>query len=478
VTQGKSGKDLFSRFPAWFPDRGEERRRFFTEGVVVLDANVLLRLYRIPPNARSQTIEALQKVADENRLWLPHQACEEFIRGRMAAVESRNAMLRRTLADVRDHFQTAVTRVVQARRLVQQVIEDTQEDDEVHRHLERSITDRTVGDALVGWRDELIAQITGLQEAQDIQPDSLAEGDPLLDRINELLADRIGEPFSANDKKQLVDHFVEYRCPNKIPPGFEDAGKREPLKRAGDYLLWEQILRHAEADTSGSRLLLLVTDDRKSDWRSGGHPHPELAQELAERAGALLLLETTGGFLDGAREYLGVSVSEETYAEVERAAAEDAEGPSLAEAPEAEDTSEAGAPWPDAVDEKLAEDYDPGPLARDALKAAGFVTQIAKEIVAEDRPFAWWLIEATAAVTRRLPSAAEPEIHLPAIALADDVPQPDGWTRERLRVGEGIRNVWVAPWLARALRSLPAPDRNQLRRLAGERLTVDLRGKT
>jgi hypothetical protein len=119
-----------------------------------------------------------------------------------------------------------------------------------------------VGEALRGWRDELVARVTGLQEAQDIEPDSLAGGDPVLDRINQLLTGRIGEPLSANDKKRLVDHFVEYRYPNKIPPGFEDMGKKVPLRGAGDYLLWEQVLRHVEGGHTSSRLLLLVSDDQ------------------------------------------------------------------------------------------------------------------------------------------------------------------------------------------------------------------------
>ncbi len=35
--QRDDGKDLFSRFRAWFPDRSEERRSFFANGLVILE---------------------------------------------------------------------------------------------------------------------------------------------------------------------------------------------------------------------------------------------------------------------------------------------------------------------------------------------------------------------------------------------------------------------------------------------------------
>ena len=475
MKQEQGEKDLFSRFRAWFPDQSEERQSFFTKGLVILDTNVLLNLYRMTPTARNQVLGALEKVAENDRLWLPHHAAQEFVRGRKRAVESRNAMLRKALNDVRGHFQAAIAEVVRARRSVQQVIKDTEGGAETRQHLDKLISDRSVSEALQGWRDELVDRLAKLQEVQDIDPDSLGEADPLLERINELLDGRIGEPLSYDETVRLVDHFVAYRCPNKIPPGFEDEGKHEALRGAGDYLLWEQILRHAEGGAPPSRLLLLVTDDQKTDWRAGDRPRPELAQELQGRAGALLHLETTEGFLEGAREHLGVSVSEETYAEVARAAAaEEIEEAVPDDSAAADETGQVGPAWPGTIDEGAAEDHDPGLLVRDALKASGLVTPAARDSVAGDRAFAWWLVEATATVKRRLPGIDEPEVRLPAAVLADDVSQPDGWMRDRLRVGEGIRNVWVVPWLARPLRGLPAPDRNQLRRLAGERLAVDL----
>lgn len=49
---------------------------FFREGLVVLDASVLLDLSRITPQARRQVLDALSSVG--GRLWVPHQAAAEF----------------------------------------------------------------------------------------------------------------------------------------------------------------------------------------------------------------------------------------------------------------------------------------------------------------------------------------------------------------------------------------------------------------
>jgi hypothetical protein len=205
VTQEESSRDLFARFRAWFPDSSEEPRRFFTEGLVILDANVLLGLYRIAPSARDQVLDALERVANEGRLWLPYQAGLEFVRNRRTAVIDRINRFQRALGEVRRQFDTAVTGVLAARRLVQQLVWDSERDAVAREDLEKLIAEPAVREALKVWRGELVTRVKALQDAHDIDPDSLRESDPVLDRINILLHGRIGEPLPYNGAPRRND---------------------------------------------------------------------------------------------------------------------------------------------------------------------------------------------------------------------------------------------------------------------------------
>jgi hypothetical protein len=467
LTQEESSKDLFARFRAWFPDSTEDPRRFFTDGLVVVDANVLLGLYRIAPTARDQVLDALERVADDGRLWLPYQAGLEFVRNRRTAVIDRIDRFQRALGEVRRRFDTAVTGVVAARRLVQQLVWDSERDAVAREDLEKLIAEPAVREALKVWRGELVTRVKALQDAHDIDPDSLRESDPVLDRINVLLQGRIGQPLPYDEMPNLVQHFAEFRSPNQIPPGFEDSvDKGTHLLAAGDYLLWEEICRKAKQDPPPSRLVLLVTDDQKVDWRGAdGQPRAELVDELWARSEVLLRMEPVEGFLEGAKEFLGVTVSKDTYAEVARAAVEDTEEPSPSEVTEPiqEEATAEGPVLPGTITEDNAELVDPGPLAVRAFRASGLVTPAARSAVAEDRLFAWWLFGTTAVQGLRHVEVEEPVVKLP-FAVESAEPPAAGWEQERLRVSDGVRNVWLAPWLVRLLRTLPAPDRTYLRR--------------
>ena len=146
-----------------------------------------------------------------------------------------------------------------------------------------------------------------------------AADDPLLERIEALLEDRVLPPPSAAKVRKRIRRFVEYRLPYQVPPGYADAARKSPVHAAGDYLLWAEILSLAKRE---DRSVLLVSDDRKGDWvqkGSMGHPdqpRPELLAEFKERTTTAFYHQMTlKTFLAKANEFLGVAVSEEVLRE-------------------------------------------------------------------------------------------------------------------------------------------------------------------
>ncbi|MGH3622331.1 MAG: PIN-like domain-containing protein [Sciscionella sp.] len=477
MSQGDQSKDLFSRFRPWFAGQHDKRRTFFTDGLVVLDANILLNLYRIRPSARDDVLSVLQRFADESRLWVPHQAALEFVRNREPTVVGRFDNIARTRRDVTAKFEAAVLAVVRARDQVKNVVWDFERDPAAKQDVEDSVQEADIRRALKPWRDDLEARLGALRDEHDIDPASFRRSDSLLDRINTLLADRIGDALPPGEAPELVRHFVEYRSPNLIPPGFADSTtKGTSAQDAGDYLLWEEVVRHAKENPPSSRLILLVTDDQKNDWCDrNGMALPELADELRQRADVLLRLEGMDDFLQGTKDFLGIAVSAATYTEVAEAAAAEADAETLPveETSPDERAEHEPASLPEVVDATNAPSIDPSRFLRGAVAASGLLTPAGKDAAAQDRRFAWWLVGVTVALEMRRAEASEPAVHIQPADFGDEPPEP-GWERERLRVNEGLHYVWVAPWLARLFGSLPAPDPTMLRRLAGRALTLQL----
>lgn len=64
------------------------------ECTFVLDANILLNLYRYRPEERDQFLAILSKLKE--RIWLPHQAAREYQRNRLKVIQDQHAAYERS----------------------------------------------------------------------------------------------------------------------------------------------------------------------------------------------------------------------------------------------------------------------------------------------------------------------------------------------------------------------------------------------
>jgi hypothetical protein len=146
-----------------------------------------------------------------------------------------------------------------------------------------------------------------------------AGSDSVLTDLDELLAGRIGTPLEEQDREAAIKE-AERRRIARIPPGYADGDKGDPESRAGDYLVWRQLLNEAKLHNTP---ILFVSDDTKEDWvRLGSRnenlgPRPELVLEMQTEAGVRLHTSTVVGLLADAPRYLGSEVSKSTIQEAE-----------------------------------------------------------------------------------------------------------------------------------------------------------------
>ncbi|MCX4667975.1 PIN-like domain-containing protein [Streptomyces sp. NBC_01381] len=291
--------------------------RVFQTGMVVLDTNVLLNLYRSNERTRLDTLAVLNKLRD--RIWVPHQVLTEFWRNR----ESKS---------VRHHHSTKAKEVSVALDRVRRSVGDAVDrwvkdvrlkpDEDVTQRIQEGL--KVLGETMDGLR-----QIVDGQAQRDaLSGTSATHTDPVLSALEPLLKGRIGEPLPQADYDKAVQD-AQKRADDEVPPGYEDFRTKPPEQAAGDYLLWLQVLQEAERRACD---VLLVTGDVKKDWwtpRDGdilARPRPELVNEMRDIAGTRLYMLTPGELLTTAEGLLeGLQVDEDSVNDLEQLGSADRE---------------------------------------------------------------------------------------------------------------------------------------------------------
>ncbi|MFJ9873114.1 PIN-like domain-containing protein [[Kitasatospora] papulosa] len=267
----------------------------------MLDANVLLNLYRSNERTREDTFSVLQRLRE--RLWIPHQVLVEFWRNR-------------DLPSVRGHHRTKARDVSASLDKASRSIGDALDrwvsdvhlssDEEVRRQIDA--TKRS----LYGNLEKLKSLIQEQAKKDAVEGTAVTHTDPILAKLEQILQGKIGEPLPAEDFASALQE-AERRAEGEIPPGYMDFQNKGAEQAAGDYILWKQVIQEAQ---KRGQDVLLVTGDIKEDWwvrRDGelpARPRKELELELRQLAQVRLYMLTPSQLLAEAVEALGLKVDQ------------------------------------------------------------------------------------------------------------------------------------------------------------------------
>lgn len=291
-------------FEAYRTVTDDEYRSLFASGLIVLDANVLLDLYRYHPETRQELLNVLDQLSE--RLWIPNQAMAEFWAGREAVLEDASDIMgtvsaldkfgNQYMSRVREWANRAGLRDRAADSLVE---------------ISKSAFDATI------VKIRSLAGDKALKIAKD------TANDHVVIRLDSILQGRVGNPLSGERKRAAINQEAPQRFADKQPPGYKDANKTNG-NPVGDYLIWIETLEEA------ARLkvdVLFVTGDTKEDWwrQERGQakgPHPQLAEEMRKVAGVRLFMLRPASFLKHAGDLLQVKVSPESVQDAQRVSAQ------------------------------------------------------------------------------------------------------------------------------------------------------------
>ncbi len=271
-------KDIF---PDHYPISETDLKSWWSEGVFVFDANILLEVYRYSLTAKTEFIKFLSDRKES--IWIPHQFALEYQQNRQKVITEQ---------------------LVRRRELWGWIHESVRHIENERLRLPSEKQDRI----LTKLKAALDSATKELEEAEKEIDWYIA--DPIRTEFDVLFEGRVGSPYST---EQLEDKKKEgkYRMSIQTPPGFRD-------KRPGDFLGWKQMMEYAKGI---NKPIIFVTNDSKDDWWEiglGGYkigPRIELKREIKKEANVNFVMYTLESFLVEAGKN-GASISQGTIEEI------------------------------------------------------------------------------------------------------------------------------------------------------------------
>lgn len=299
-------------FGGYYPPTEAEYERLWTEGVIAVDTNVLLSLYRLPLAAREEFFGVLDALRD--RLWIPHHVGVEFQRRRVGVILEARERADAVLKKAQEHLAATQGKVLEL-------------------ELDKSGLDIDPEKLLTDLKDASGRLIDAIKTMHDSLVDA-SSTDPIRDRIDELFAGRIGAAPVDQAALAELTKDADDRYTRAVPPGFRDVDKDNDRagptflfngvtyeRRHGDLIIWRQLLTHARE--VGASAVLFVTSDQKDDWWWIEHgrtlgPQPELVHEIGRDAGVTLFwMYSAKSFANFAGRYTSATVSEKSLVDID-----------------------------------------------------------------------------------------------------------------------------------------------------------------
>lgn len=272
----------------------DEYRHVLKSGLVVVDTNVLLNLYRYHSAAREDLFRILQALGE--RLFVPNQVASEFWRNRESTIRASTQQTAQLRGELEAHRSRSLQSIATWAGRVALSPESSED----------------LTGSLAQAYEEVFSRIDVLN-SQSLSLEALDTNfDPILRRLTVLLAGRVGPPLPATDL-EAARQESERRIADQEPPGYADSAKSGDW-RHGDYFIWRQLL--TEASDRGLDVLL-VTGDIKEDWwrREAGEtrgPRLELGRELATIAGVRLFMLRPANLFARAADALDLTIDAES----------------------------------------------------------------------------------------------------------------------------------------------------------------------
>lgn len=269
-------------------------------GLLIVDTNVLLDLYRLGENARTDLQKSIEHFG--SRVWIPYQVGLEFHRNRESVIDD-----------------LGIKKYEDFDRIVDDVFNQSKEGfKDYHRH--PCIDYEYIEHAIERLQKDLKKKCKQWKEEYPFSK----EKDNILEWVTATFDGKTGEDDTPTDLLAIYKEG-EIRYKAQVPPGYKDV---TPEKRAagsryvfGDLIIWKSVLRKAKTESSS---ILFLTNDAKEDWyeREKGQtkgPRFELIREFHKETEQDIIIMSEAGFLREIKNRSILGVTDSSIEDAEQA---------------------------------------------------------------------------------------------------------------------------------------------------------------
>jgi predicted nucleic acid-binding protein len=211
------------------------------DALIFLDTNILVWLYRINKDARSELFHIFNSLKEQNRLRIPAWVIHEYNHLVIKRDDTAFLPFKRSAKEVEKKLKT------------------------IELNSKLVIDDDYLNGSQYGGKSEFLSELdkatSSLRSLLKVLTSSRNKNiDEIQIEIEELINGCVLES-DINDLLKKSSIFGSVRSKNRVPPGFLDEGK--PDNEYGDYILWQEILSICRKEGKSA---LLITNDNKPDW--------------------------------------------------------------------------------------------------------------------------------------------------------------------------------------------------------------------
>lgn len=219
----------------------EEVNDIWENGLIVLDTNILLNLYRFNIDLRQKLLEILKDKNINAKIWIPNKVYEEFLQNRVCVISEQWDIEQKISSKINKSLDDLKNEILKLKS---------------HKH-HPYINVEYINELInICWEEILKTTKTN----KDRDYNYSFSDDSLLSEIRIIIDSKVETEISDTDLEGIYKQGKE-RYAKKIPPGYEDEKKGEPRCYA-DLVIWKSILNKAKTGTD----VIFVVDDKKEDW--------------------------------------------------------------------------------------------------------------------------------------------------------------------------------------------------------------------
>lgn len=284
-------------FFEYYAPTPEEISSIWRNCLLVLDANVLLNLYRYSVSTRDDILSTLKKFS--SKLWMPFQIGWEYQNNRELVISKTYGLPKELSCKIR-----------------------SKKEDFLNSFKSEYLRNPFLSqEALSKKLDKLEASLIKFIEDKFKDAPDMDDEDIVCRELNTIYDGKVGDDFTHEELLNLYQDGMQ-RYSAKIPPGYKDAAEKKDRGDRhvyGDLILWKQIIRQSG---SQKKDVVFVCEDLKEDWMRTENgkkkgPRRELLREFHdETGGQKIVFMNQQRFLDFVHSLPEHSVKSSTIKEV------------------------------------------------------------------------------------------------------------------------------------------------------------------